>query len=68
MISIGMISFLNNKGYLESNSRNNEHFIPELIKRELFSIHPGNDFDPRKRHFSPEELRPHPMIKKSRKV
>jgi len=29
---------------------------------------PGQDFDPRKRAFSDEELRPQPMIKKSRKI
>lgn len=33
----------------------------------LGSYIPGQDFDPKSRQFSPEELRPQPMSKKSKK-
>ena len=29
---------------------------------------PGADFDPKRRHFSPDELRPQPIIRKRKKV
>lgn len=52
---------------------------PSLIATDFFEIFsligpfltgsyvPGQDFDPKSRQFSPEELRPQPMSKKSKK-
>uniref|UniRef100_A0A8C6WVT3 BZIP domain-containing protein n=1 Tax=Neogobius melanostomus TaxID=47308 RepID=A0A8C6WVT3_9GOBI len=43
-------------------------FEPDPADLALSSVPGQETFDPRKRHFSSEELKPQPMIKKSRKI
>lgn len=65
---VGGATSLSSSSSAAGNLKDEVHFDYEISPNDLaLATVPGQDFDPRTRSFSEEELKPQPMIKKSRK-